>query len=145
MTVARLNVELSFLREQHFAHRYFEFTDANNIKLLYANEDICGVGSSGFDLHANTVTIFVPECNGFYNKFEFPDLQLVELDIDCDVPRSTSGTLICDAGLSFASLSSLLNGDIIGVINEALVLPYYHVRELTLFVDPASGQLEMYF
>ena len=145
MTVARLNVDLNFLREQHFAHKYFEFTDANNIKVLYANEDICCVGDSKIDLHANTVTVFVPDNHDGYDKFEFPDLRLVYLDIDCSVPKSTRGTLICDADIGFESQSLLLNGDILGVINESLILPFNQIDTLTLFADPSSGKLELFF
>lgn len=142
---AKLNVDFEFLKDMIFHHRYFVVKDSNDVTLLYSNENIAGIPCNGnyVDLPANTLTIYTPLGCGVY-KYEFPDLVLVDIDFDCNIPVSTRGTLICDVELEFAAQSRLMNGDIIAIINDMIPIPYYDVDELTLVIDPASREILIY-
>ena len=40
MTFTKLNIELSFLKNISFDHKYFELEDSNDIRVFYANEEL---------------------------------------------------------------------------------------------------------
>ena len=143
---AKLNVDLEFLKDMLFQHKYFAIKDSNDVTLLYSNEDIYNIpyDNEYTDLHANTLTIYSPLKHGAY-KYEFPDIMLTDIDFDCSIPNSSRGTLMCDVYLEFAAQSKLMNGDIIAIINDTIPMPFHAIDELTLHVDPASKEVLIFY
>jgi hypothetical protein len=137
-TTTKLDVKLNFLKDLFFDHKYFEFTDSNDIRIVYSNEDI------GDYIKANTVTLFAPCAYGGDEKLEIPGLMIRDVIFDCSIPRTTQDTLICDALLLFEAQSKLMNGDIEIFLNDSLPLSLNSLHDLTIFVDP-TGHLEFIF
>ena len=145
MAFTKLNLELNFLKNIHFDHEYFEFGDSNDIRLVYANNDInynCrGIGEN---IKSNTMTIFAPGATRSAEKLELGGLMLKDVNFDCVPPKTTQGTMMCDALLEFVPKSKLMNGNLEIKMNDALPISLNNLDTLTIFVDP-TGNLEFIF